>query len=291
MNKSFTLDFSLGREIQRIEKADSFALYILKCQIEKALDARNIAQYSRELAGQHKDYVYFDKETEREEILTLSRVYDDHDLICGTRKSDQKDVEVDPESLDLTRIFNSAEVPEDEERVKVQDSWKSDYRTRIAYERYVNLGNYKKVRTMMIGYLAKWNHHTLRMQLLSGESILFKDNIVESHIFHPTIAEHKLFDKYESDIEHQKALKNNITLDVYDYLEKSRDIKYLTLKNKLLRHMTLYGHDIKLSEQIFEETYKSQYPSSNNFTKNEKSVVVQENYEFINIVKEETTNV
>ena len=256
-NINSTLDFSLGNEILRLEKANSFDLYILKSQIEKALSARKIASYSKKMIHPLKCYVYFDKDTEKEEILTSAHTQNSSNLIYGIRSRDSAEVKVCPEAIDLSRCYNPSESEADTQREHMKESWKCEYRTRIAYERYVHLGNSQKVRAIILGYLAKWNHGTIRMQLLSGEPILMKERNIESHIYHPTEAEHLLFDKYESDIEHQKVLKNNIYKDIHKYIEEHKDKKYSHLKNGLLKHLSLYGHDLDLTEECFLEVYSN----------------------------------
>lgn len=261
------LEFILGNEIMRLENADSFDLYILKSKIEKCLTARKIAEHVRNNVGAHMKYVYYDSQSGHEEIIKTPILVSDiggFENVLGMRQRDEKEISIDLEAVDLSRSCPYDENISIDDREEMKESWKCPYRTRIAYEQFVHLGNQKHAKCFVLGYLAKWSQRTIRLMLLSGEPVILQNQwYVDSHIYHPTESEHAIFDKFENDKMHQEKIKERINMEICDFIRaKKESDTYDNVIKKLRRRMMTLGYDIPVVNEQISRIYPEPRPCS-----------------------------
>ena len=161
------LQFDIGNEVSRIKNADPFELYVLKCQINKSLEANKIAENIKENLHPGYKYVYFDTELNSEDAIMHPVVYADDKLILGVRCSDQKKISTSIFSIDLSRSSSDFDENLIEESKEIEDPWKLKYRERIAVTRYINLNNQRYVKC---GYSCEREH--LFLPIVNSDSCL-----------------------------------------------------------------------------------------------------------------------
>jgi hypothetical protein len=246
--KKYALNFELGNEVSRLENANSFDLYILKTKIERCLNARKVAKYARETICGSKEYVYYDVSSEQEEIIVepsvrIKNKVEPNNGVLGIRKRDGQSVIIDFEAIDLTRSSENLDADDTNIREKIDRPWELPHRSRIAVRQYIHLGNQQHTDCFIVGYIGKWNHGSIRLKTLSGETIIVKGSNIGHKIYHLTNEEHKLFDGYENDKQHQGKLKDNIYFDILNYCDR-KDLDGVSLnRDKIIRSMIIMGHE------------------------------------------------
>ena len=252
-DKSNELQFDIGNEISRIKNADSFDLYVLKCQINKAMEASKIEEHVKENMHPDYKYVYYDNELGSEDIIINPTVFANDKVVWGIRGSDKKNISTSLFSIDLSRSSCGSDKELIDNSEEIENPWELEYRERIAVIRYINLNNQRHVKCRQIGYFSKYNHNSLRFKLLTGETVLIKSSY-SLKLHQVTESEKRIFKKFENDTFHQSKLRHYLETDIYNFIQenKAKEQNALKLKNKAIRHMTLLGHELDLISEIIK---------------------------------------
>jgi hypothetical protein len=250
MSITHNIEFHLGNELARLEKADSYDLFILKSCIEKEMIERR--HYGKIKNSLHLNslYVYFDKINHQEDIIKPT--YFDSEYIEGVRQSDNTTVKIEYSSIDPSRVSTQNE----SEKINTYSWDETPYRKRIAALRNVHYSVRGGLRTRILAYVAKLNRGTIILRLLTGEVLTVKR---DSSIlfFEPSDAENRIFDDVEAQERFQqrefdlaKEKLNQFVNDRSTSLDKySRD--------KFFEHLALDGFHEHIINKLIDSFLNS----------------------------------
>ncbi|KTC69541.1 hypothetical protein [Legionella bozemanae] len=219
--QTIKMPFLLQEELTRITNATDFELFILKCHIENIIYTKRKLEKLASKISIGASLKYFDVELLTQDVLLVNEL---GELIKGIRQSDQKQVCIQPQSIDCDFKTNVPSI--NDNRMLISDDWKLPIYHKVVVN---SSGNVLK------GYFIKYNHNGCKLKLLGGETIKLRPY---ASFYEPSPEDLQDFIRIEQDqvqqhLEYERtlsALKKNIgQLDPNNYPNDYRKITRLLI--------------------------------------------------------------
>ncbi|AUH74266.1 hypothetical protein [Legionella sainthelensi] len=157
ITQTIKMPFILQEELTRVTNATDFELFILKSHIENIIYTKRKLEKLTSKISIGTSLKYFDVQLLKTDVLLVNEL---GELIKGIRQSDQKQICIQPQSIDCD--FKTKLPSINDNRQLISDDWKLPIYHKVVVN---SSGNILK------GYFIKYNHNGCKLKLLGGETI------------------------------------------------------------------------------------------------------------------------